>query len=79
MFKALDKNGDGAITLDEVEAWMKDAPPGTPGGPPLPQDQRILLGMPVDLRALAINMERHPEQLRQEIPLLLRKLQEQRK
>ena len=30
-FKRLDKDGDGAITPAEVEASMKDAPPGVPG------------------------------------------------
>jgi hypothetical protein len=36
---------------------------GTSGGPPLPADQREFVGAPVDIRALFIDMSRHPEKL----------------
>jgi hypothetical protein len=36
---------------------------GTPGGPPLLSDRKFMWGMPFDMRAWTINLERHPEQL----------------
>jgi hypothetical protein len=50
---------------------------GTPGGPPLPSERRIMWGMPFDLRAWAINVERHPEQLPVQMQTLMQKFQQQ--
>ena len=36
---------------------------GSPGGPPLPADQREFIGMPIDIRALFVDIIRHPEKL----------------
>jgi len=36
---------------------------GTPGGPPLASERKMMWGMPFDMRAWTINVERHPEQL----------------
>jgi hypothetical protein len=38
-------------------------PAGQPGGPPLPGERKILWGMPLDLRAFAVDVERHPDRL----------------
>jgi dolichyl-phosphate-mannose-protein mannosyltransferase len=48
---------------------------GTPGGPPLPPERRIMWDMPFDLRAWAVNAERHPEQLPVEMQSLMQKFQ----
>jgi 4-amino-4-deoxy-L-arabinose transferase-like glycosyltransferase len=50
---------------------------GTPGGPPLPRERRMMWGMPVDLRAWAVNVERHPERFPVEIQNLMQKFQQQ--
>jgi hypothetical protein len=36
-------------------------------------------GLPFDIREWTINVQRHPEQLRDALPVLMRKFQEQRK
>lgn len=48
---------------------------GTRGGPPVETERRIMWGMPLDLRAWAVNVERHPEQLPDEMRILMGKLQ----
>lgn len=50
---------------------------GTPGGPPAISERKIIWGMPLDLRAWAVNAERHPERLPAEMQALMRKFQEQ--
>jgi hypothetical protein len=52
-------------------------PAGSPGGPPLASEHRMMWGLPMDLRAWAINVERHPEQLRSELADLMQKFQQQ--
>jgi hypothetical protein len=52
-------------------------PVGTPGGPPVASERRIMWGMPFDLRAWAINVERHPDRLPVEMQALIQKFQEQ--
>jgi Dolichyl-phosphate-mannose-protein mannosyltransferase len=52
-------------------------PPGAAGGPPSVSERRIMWGMPFDLRAWAVNVERHPERLAVEMQLLMRKFQQQ--
>jgi hypothetical protein len=50
---------------------------GTPGGPPLPRERRMMWGMPFDLRAWAVNVERHPERFPVEMQNLMQKFQQQ--
>jgi hypothetical protein len=50
---------------------------GTPGGPPLPSQRRLIWGMPFDLRAWSVKVERHPEQLPAEMQALMKKFQQQ--
>jgi hypothetical protein len=52
-------------------------PVGTPGGPPAVSQRRIMWGMPFDLRAWAVNVERHPERLPIEMQALMQKFQQQ--
>jgi 4-amino-4-deoxy-L-arabinose transferase-like glycosyltransferase len=52
-------------------------PAGMPGGPPVPSERKIMWGMPFDLRAWTVNVQRHPEQLPVEMPLLMQKFQQQ--
>ena len=49
---------------------------GSPGGPPAPQDRRIMWGIPMDLRAFSVNLERHPEQTEAQLRLMMQKFQE---
>jgi hypothetical protein len=46
-------------------------PAGAPGGPPRPADRRMFLGMPFDLRAMQLQISRHPET----IPGVMREMQ----
>jgi Dolichyl-phosphate-mannose-protein mannosyltransferase len=50
-------------------------PPGTPGGPPPPSERRIMWGLPFDLRAWGLNIERHPEQLVPQLQVMMRQFQ----
>jgi amino acid transporter len=50
---------------------------GQPGGPPPVSARRIMWGMPFDLRAVAVNMERHPERMAEESRKLMQKFQDQ--
>jgi Dolichyl-phosphate-mannose-protein mannosyltransferase len=50
---------------------------GQPGGPPAESDRKILWGMPFDMRAIAIKMERHPELLFSEMEGMMKKFQRQ--
>jgi hypothetical protein len=50
---------------------------GTPGGPPLPSERRIMWEMPFDLRAWAVDVERHPERLPAQMQTLMQKFQQQ--
>lgn len=52
-------------------------PAGTNGGPPVASERRIMWGIPFDLRAWAINVERHPDRLPVEMQALMRKFQQQ--
>lgn len=51
--------------------------PGTPGGPPATSERKIMWGMPFDLRAWAINVERNPEQLPAQMQAVMQKFQQQ--
>jgi hypothetical protein len=50
---------------------------GTPGGPPLASERRLMWGMPMDLRGWTVNVERHPERLPEEMRALMEKFQQQ--
>jgi hypothetical protein len=50
---------------------------GTPGGPPVPSERRLMWGMPFDLRAWTVNVERHPERLTVDMHTLMQKFQQQ--
>jgi hypothetical protein len=50
---------------------------GTPGGPPVASDRRIMWGMPFDLRGWMVNVERHPERLTVEMQVLIKKFEQQ--
>ena len=52
---------------------------GTPGGPPIESDRRVMWGMPLDLRAWTVNVERHPDRLPAEMHALMQKFQQQSK
>ncbi len=65
----------GAFYAFKLPAVIPNA--GTPGGPPLPGDRRILWGMPFDMRAWIVNLERHPEQLPAEMQAMMEKYQQQ--
>ena len=54
-------------------------PAGSLGGPPAASERRIMWGMPFDLRAWAVNVERHPERLPVEMQALMQKFQQQSK
>jgi hypothetical protein len=64
----------GAFYLFKLPTIIPSA--GTPGGPPLPPERRIMWEMPFDLRAWAVNVERHPERLPVEMQSLMQKFQE---
>jgi hypothetical protein len=48
-------------------------PAGQPGGPPAESNRKIMWGMPIDARSLAVNWERHPERLIPEMHELMDK------
>jgi Dolichyl-phosphate-mannose-protein mannosyltransferase len=50
---------------------------GTPGGPPVASKRELMWGLPFDLRAWAINLQRHPERLPAEMQELMQKFQRQ--
>jgi hypothetical protein len=45
---------------------------GTSGGPPVPAERRMFLGMPFDFKAVTLEILRHPET----IPELLKQMQQ---
>lgn len=49
--------------------------PGAPGGPPVPSERKMMWGLPFDLRAWTLNVERHPEQLPAAMQALMRQFQ----
>lgn len=53
--------------------------PGEPGGPPLPADYRNPWGIPVDMRAWAIEAERHPDRMTALVEDLMKKVRGQTK
>ncbi len=50
---------------------------GTPGGPPVASERRLMWGLPFDLRGWTVNVERHPERLPAEMQALMQKFQSQ--
>ena len=52
-------------------------PAGQPGGPPAPSARKPMWGMPIDMRTIAIKMERHPEHLADEMHAMMDKMQKQ--
>lgn len=52
---------------------------GAPGGPPLAAQRRIMWGMPFDLRAWAVDIERHPENLPAAMQAMLARFEQQQK
>jgi hypothetical protein len=53
-------------------------PAGQPGGPPAASDRKVLWGMPFDMRAFALKIERHPDLLFSEMEGMMKKFQQQR-
>ena len=53
--------------------------PGEPGGPPLAEDYRNPWGVPVDMRAWAIEAGRHPEEMEPRLKEMMNKVQAQMK
>jgi hypothetical protein len=51
-------------------------PPGTPGAPPLPSERSQMWGVPFDLRAFAIDVERHPDTLPAALGAMMRRFQQ---
>ncbi|MBV9767005.1 MAG: glycosyltransferase family 39 protein [Acidobacteriaceae bacterium] len=64
----------GAIYVFKIPSPVPSI--GKSNGPPVPTGQRIMWGMPFDLRAWAINVERHPERLPSELKILMQKFQQ---
>ncbi len=62
---------DGSMWAFQLPARIPK--PGEPGGPPLPADYRNPWGIPVDMRAWAIDAERHPDQMPAMIEDLMKK------
>jgi hypothetical protein len=52
-------------------------PPGAPGGPPLPPARKIMWGLPFDMRAFALDAERHPDTLPATMQAMVRQFQRQ--
>jgi hypothetical protein len=52
-------------------------PPGALGGPPLPSMRKVMWGTPFDLRAFALDAERHPETLPAKMQEMMRRFQQQ--
>jgi hypothetical protein len=52
-------------------------PAGTTGGPPVASERKFMWGLPFDLRAWAVDVERHPERLPPEMHDLMQKFQQQ--
>jgi len=65
----------GAFYVFKLPAPIPAA--GTPGGPPVAAERRLMWGMPFDLRAWIVNVERHPEQLTDEMHAMMKKFQQQ--
>ena len=65
----------GAFYLFKLPAPIPAA--GTSGGPPAESQRKIIFGLPFDLRAWAVNIERHPERLPAEMQALMQKFQQQ--
>ncbi len=53
--------GGGSMYAVELPSQIPAA--GTPGGPPLPADQREMFGQKIDIRPLVIDFVNHPEKL----------------
>ena len=65
----------GAFYVFKLPAPIPAA--GTAGGPPVASQRKVIFGMPFDLRAWAVNVERHPERLPAEMQSLMRRFQQQ--
>jgi hypothetical protein len=52
-------------------------PPGAPGGPPPPSARKLMWGVSFDLRAFALDAERHPDALPAKIHAIMRQFQQQ--
>jgi len=52
-------------------------PAGSPGGPPLPSESRVMWGLPMDFRGWAVNIERHPEHLVEETNRMIQRMQDE--
>jgi hypothetical protein len=63
--------GGGSYYMFKLPAPIP--PAGQPGGPPAERDRKIMWGMPLDARNLAVNWERHPERLIPEMHELMDK------
>ena len=69
--------GGGGFYVFKLPAPIPVA--GTPGGPPLVSDRKLMWGMPFDMRGWTVNLERHPEQLPAAMKAQIEKFQEQAK
>ena len=49
---------------------------GSPGGPPLPSERRAMWGIPFDLRAWILNVERNPATLPEALQSMMRRFQQ---
>lgn len=68
------KLGGGSFYLFHLPSSIP--PAGQPGGPPVASERKILWGMPFDMRGLAVDVERHPEQLVSRMQEMGKKFQE---
>jgi hypothetical protein len=51
--------------------------PGQPNGPPAPSNRKILWGAPIDLRSFAVQVERHPEHMAEDMRAMGEKMQKE--
>ncbi len=52
---------------------------GTPGGPPVPAERRVFLGMPFDFKAVTLQILRHPEKIAEVVKQMQQKAAAARK
>jgi hypothetical protein len=50
--------------------------PSQPGGPPVPEERKLLWGMPIDIRSFAVTVERHPERMAADMETMGKKMQQ---
>jgi 4-amino-4-deoxy-L-arabinose transferase-like glycosyltransferase len=76
----LQKYPSEAIAGGEMYAFHLPVPipaAGSPDGPPAPSEHRLMWGVPMDLRAFAIDLERHPQTIPERMRQMMANMQRQ--